>query len=38
MDFYNQSSYRIKGGSDKIAIALIHTINRYGGEVLTRKR
>ena len=38
MDFYNQSSYRIKGGSDKIAIALIHTINRYGGEVLTRKK
>ena len=28
----------IKGGSDKIAIALIHTINRYGGEVLTRKK
>lgn len=38
MDFYSQSSYRIKGGSDKIAIALIHTINRYGGEVLTRKK
>ena len=38
MDFYNQSSYRIAGGSDKIAEALSYTIRKYGGHVLTRKR
>lgn len=36
MDFYNQSSYRIAGGSETIAMALKDTIERYGGEVLTR--
>lgn len=38
MDFYNQSAFRIKGGSDKIASALVNTINRYGGKVLKRKK
>ena len=38
MDFYNQSSYRIAGGSDTIAILMRNTIERYGGRVLTRSR
>lgn len=38
MDFYNQSAYRIQGGSDNVATALAHTLQRYGGEVLPRKR
>ena len=38
MDFYNQSAFRVKGGSDKIAFALTDTIKRYGGEVLTKKK
>lgn len=38
LDFYNQSAYRIQGGSDTVAKALAHTIKRYGGEVLTRKQ
>lgn len=37
-DFYNQSAFRIQGGSDIIAKALMTTINRYGGEVLARKK
>lgn len=36
MDFYNQSAYRIVGGSDKVADSLVRTIGRYGGRVLTR--
>lgn len=36
MDFYNQSSFRVAGGSDAIAHALHDTITRYGGQVLTR--
>lgn len=35
MDFYNQSSYRIAGGSDTVAVSMRNTIERYGGEVLT---
>ena len=38
MDFYNQSAYRIQGGSDKVAMALARTIQRYGGEVLSRRK
>ena len=34
MDFYNQSAYRIVGGSDRIALSMAHTIGRYGGRVL----
>lgn len=38
MDFYNQSAYRIVGGSDQVADSLVRTICRYGGRVLTRCR
>lgn len=38
MDFYNQSAFRIQGGSDKVATALVHTIQRYGGEVKARNK
>lgn len=37
VDFYNQSAYRIKGGSDTIAVSMARTIQKYGGKVLTRK-
>ena len=36
-DFYQQSAYRIVGGSDHIARSLIETIERYGGKVVTRQ-
>ncbi len=35
MDFYNQSAFRIVGGSDGIARSLVATIKRLGGDVLT---
>ena len=38
MDFYNQSAYRIAGGSDTIAHSLRRTIERYGGQVLTMSK
>lgn len=38
MDFYNQSSFRIVGGSDNIARSLHHTIERYGGTVRNRSK
>lgn len=38
MDFYNQSSYRIAGGSDSIALALIKNIENLGGKVLSKKK
>ena len=38
MDFYNQSAYRIVGGSDQVAVSLVKTIGRYGGQVLTRSK
>ena len=38
MDFYNQSSYRIAGGSDTIAQSMQHTIERYGGRVMTHSK
>ena len=38
MDFYNQSAYRIVGGSDQGAASLVKTIGRYGGQVLTRSK
>ena len=34
-DFYNQSAYRVVGGSDKIAESMTRTIEHYGGRVLT---
>lgn len=38
MDFYNQSAFRITGGSDAIAHALVRNIKAAGGEVHTRSR
>lgn len=38
MDFYNQSTWRIVGGSDQVAMSLRKTIERYGGEVLPARR
>lgn len=38
MDFYNQSAFRIAGGSDSIASALINNIERLGGKVLAKKK
>lgn len=38
MNFYNQSSYRIIGGSDTIAASLKKTIEENGGQVLTKKK
>lgn len=38
MDFYNQSAFRIVGGSDKISASLCSTIASYGGKVLTRHK
>jgi len=37
MDFYNQSAFRIAGGSDNVATALAETLKRYGGKIYTRK-
>lgn len=38
MDFYNQSAFRVIGGSDSIANALQEVLSQYGGRVLTRKK
>ncbi len=38
MDFYNQSAFRIEGGSDTVVHALVKTIKKYGGEVLTHQK
>ena len=38
VDFYNQSSFRVVGGSDKIGLALQHKLDHYGGRVLTRQQ
>ena len=38
MDFYNQSAYRVIGGSDYIAKSLVATLSKYGGKVFTRKQ
>lgn len=38
MDFYNQSAYRIVGGSDTIATKLKKTIEANDGRVLTRSK
>lgn len=38
MNFYNQSSFRIVGGSDNIARSLVNTIARLGGETLTGQK
>ena len=38
MDFYNQSAYRIVGGSDKIAVSLQRTIEKYDGRVIANQK
>ncbi len=38
MDFYNQSSYRIEGGSDAIAKELSGSIRKMGGQIITRQK
>lgn len=38
MDFYNQSAYRIAGGSDTVALSMQRTIEKYGGRVMTRSK
>lgn len=38
MDFYNQSAFRIAGGSDNIAFALKNTLEKYGGRILTKHK
>lgn len=38
MDFYNQSSFRIVGGSDSIAIALAKSLGKYGGKICTSSK
>lgn len=37
-DFYNQSSFRIVGGSDVVAESMVRTIEKYGGRVMVRKK
>lgn len=38
MDFYNQSSFRVVGGSDSIGVALASVLDKYGGKVITKSR
>ena len=38
MDFFNQSAYRIVGGSDKIAQSMSRTIEKYGGHVIANSK
>ena len=38
MDFYNQSAFRVAGGSDHIAAALKCVIERNGGKVMVRSK
>lgn len=38
MDFYNQSAFRVLDGSDTIATSLIKSIEKMGGQLLTRKK
>ena len=37
-DFYNQSAFRVVGGSDCIAASLVRSIEREGGQVLCRQQ
>ena len=38
MDFYNQSAFRVAGGSDAIALSLARSIQKMGGQVIARKK
>lgn len=37
-DFYNQSAFRIVGGSDSIARSMRNTIKKYGGRVVVNRK
>lgn len=37
-DFYNQSAFRVEGGSDQIARRLASQIEELGGQIMTRSR
>lgn len=37
-DFYNSSAFRVVGGSDNIAKALVEVLQSHGGQILTRKK
>lgn len=37
-DFYNQSAFRVVGGSDTIASSLVKSIRQEGGQVLCRQK
>lgn len=37
-DFYNQSAFRIIGGSDNIASSMANTIHKFGGQVTTKSK
>jgi all-trans-retinol 13,14-reductase len=38
MDFYNQSAFRVVGGSDHISDALVEVFQSQGGELITRQK
>jgi len=38
MDFYNQSAFRVVGGSDRIASSLADTICKFGGKVIPNSK
>lgn len=37
-DFYNQSAFRVIGGSDNIATALAESLQRYDGRIITKQK
>lgn len=37
-NFYNQSCFRVVGGSDNIGKALLHKLEQYGGRVITNRK
>lgn len=37
-DFYNQSAFRVVGGSDQITKSLIRSLNKYGAEIILRSK
>ncbi|MDL2331316.1 FAD-dependent oxidoreductase, partial [Odoribacter sp. OttesenSCG-928-A06] len=38
VDFYNQSAFRMIGGSESIGVSLSNTIQKWGGQVLTHHK
>lgn len=37
-DFYNKGAFRVVGGSDNVAKALLEVLTKYGGHVITSKK